>query len=272
MILDDDEGISRSVENADVVVHLAGRAHILKDHAADPLAEFRAIYTMATFRLAKHAALAGVKRFIFISTVKVLGESTPDGRAFRYDDPCCPEDPYAVSKLEAEEGLKGLAERYDMEIVIIRPPLIYGEGVKGNFARLMRLSRLSLPLPFGSIINKRSLVSAENIVDLIVVCLRHPNAGNKTFLVSDGDDISTATLLVELGNTGGFRSHVVRFPPWIIENICRFSGKLDAYYKLSNSLTVDIEYARTELGWTPPYSVKASLKKCWMNIDSSGEQ
>lgn len=247
----------------DVVVHAAGRAHVIKDKSKNPLDEFRLVNTFGTLNLAEQAAIAGVKRFIFISTIKVLGKQTALGQTFQHNDPSNPQDPYSVSKLEAEEGLKVIGKAYGMEIVIIRPPLVYGQGVKGNFANLMKLCRLPILLPLGSLHNKRSLVSAENLVDLIVVCLDQPNAKNKTFLVSDGDDMSTCELLEKLLNAGSYHKKVVRFPPEILKYVFYLIGRQSMYERLSGSLQVDIKYTTSELAWSPPFKVSNSLEKCW---------
>ena len=193
VLFDVDDSIAEVFNNKDVVVHLAARAHIMNDTAKNPYDDFYHVNTVGTLNLAKKAAIAGVKRFIFISTVKVLGEQTEQGRAFNNNDDFNPQDPYSISKVEAEIGLKQIGEAYGMEIVIIRPPLVYGHGVKGNFASLLKLIRLPIPLPFGSIQNKRSFVSVENLTDLIIVCLTHPKAKNQTFLVSDDHELYVNT-------------------------------------------------------------------------------
>jgi UDP-glucose 4-epimerase len=252
-----------SLLGKDVVIHLAGRAHIMNDKSANPINEFRAINTTGTLNLAEQASLAGVKRFIFISTVKVLGEQSLPGKPFRHDDPPNPQDPYSISKLEAEEGLKEIGKSSEMEIVIIRPPLIYGHAVKGNFLNLMRLCQSSVPLPFGSINNMRSLVSVENLIDLISVCLVHPNAKDKTFMVSDGNDVSTSVLLKRLAEAGDCKSNVFKFPPRLLYFLFRSIRLQATYQKLFGDLQVDIEYTKSELNWQPPFDLVTSLKKCW---------
>ena len=199
----EDSNLKEVFIGKDIVVHLAARAHVMKDRTDDPLKVYRKINTRSTLNLAKQAALSGVKRFIFVSTIKVLGETPYLGKDFKFDDPLDPKDPYSISKAEAEEGLKSIGESYGMEIVIIRPPLVYGQGVKGNFRNLMKLINLKVPLPFRSLKNKRSFVSVTNLIDLIITCLGHPKAKNQTFLVSDDDDLSTPKLISMLADVSG---------------------------------------------------------------------
>ena len=248
----------------DVVVHMAARAHVMNDKAKNPLDEFRQVNAVGSLNLAKKAAIAGVKRFIFISTVKVLGEKTEPGHAFKNSDAFNPQDPYSISKVEAEVGLKLIGEAHGMEIVIIRPPLVYGNGVKGNFGSLLKLAKLPIPLPFGSIQNKRSLVSVENLVDLIVVCLNHPNAKNQTFLVSDDDDMSTSILFSSLADAGGYKAYIFSFPLVLLSIFFRVLGKSAIYERLCGSMQVNIEYTKAQLGWKPPFNIKDSLSNCWL--------
>ena len=256
--------LAEVLQGKDVVVHAAARAHVMKDGAESPLDEYRNINTVGTLNLATQAALAGVKRFIFISTIKVLGEQTEPGQAFKSDDSFSPQDPYSISKVEAEIGLKLIGEANGMEIVIIRPPLVYGQGVKGNFASLIKLARLPIPLPFGSIQNKRSLVSVENLVDLIVICLDHPNARNQTFLVSDDDDMSTSALFSRLAEAGGYNAYIFKFSLTILHISLRALGKSAIYERLCGSMQVNIEYTKSQLSWKPPFKVKDSLASCWL--------
>jgi len=258
------DNLTLALSDIDIVVHAAARAHVMNDTTANPLDEFRLVNTVGTLLLAEQAAIAGVKRFIFISTIKVLGEQTEPGQAFRFDDSFNPQDPYSVSKAEAEEGLKQIGRDHGMEIVIIRPPLVYGYGVKGNFASLLKLVRLPLPLPFGSIHNKRSLVSVENLVDLIVVCLTHPNAKNQTFLVSDDDDMSTSILFSRLADAGGYKAYIFSFPLVLLSIALRVLGKSPIYERLCGSMQVNIDYTKSQLGWIPPFKIKGSLSNCWL--------
>ena len=259
-----DDDLAGVFKDKEVVVHAAARAHVMKDNAKSPLSEFRHVNTVGTLNLAEKAAIYGIKRFIFISTVKVLGEQSEPGQAFKNDDSFNPQDPYSISKVEAEVGLKLIGEAYGMEIVIIRPPLVYGRGVKGNFASLLKLARFSIPLPFGSIQNKRSLVSVENLVDLIVVCLNHPNAKNQTFLVSDDDDMSTSTLISRLADAGGYKAYIFSFPLILLSISLRALGKSAIYDRLCGSMQVNIDYTKSQLGWKPPFKIKDSLSTCWL--------
>ena len=264
---DADDDLAEVFIGKEVVVHAAARAHVMNDTAKSPLNEFRHINTEGTLNLAEKAAIAGIKRFIFISTVKVLGEQTEPGQAFKNGDSFDPQDPYSISKVEAEVGLKLIGEAHGMEIVIIRPPLVYGKGVKGNFASLLKLARYPIPLPFGSIQNKRSLVSIENLVDLIVICLDHPNAKNQTFLVSDDDDMSTSILFSRLAEAGGYKTYIFKFPLTILNISLRMLGKSPIYERLCGSMQVNIEYTKSQLSWKPPFKVKDSLSSCWL-LDS----
>ncbi|MDX2505488.1 MAG: NAD-dependent epimerase/dehydratase family protein, partial [Gammaproteobacteria bacterium] len=182
-------------EDVDIVVHTAARVHIMNDTSNDPLEEFRKVNTYATLNLAKQAADSGVKRFVFLSSIKVNGELTMPCHLFSSDDTFVPTDPYGLSKYEAEQGLLALAKETGMEVVIIRPPLVYGPGVKANFASMMRWMEKSIPLPFGAIHNQRSLVALDNLVSFIIHCIDHPKAANEIFLISDGEDVSTTELL-----------------------------------------------------------------------------
>ena len=261
---DADDDLAEVFNDKEIVVHVAARAHVMNDTSKSPLNEFRLVNTVGTLNLAENAAIAGVKRFIYISTVKVLGEQTEPGQAFKNGDSFNPQDPYSISKVEAEVGLKLIGEAHGMEIVIIRPPLVYGKGVKGNFASLLKLARFPIPLPFGSIQNKRSLVSVENLVDLIVVCLNHPNAKNQTFLVSDDDDMSTSILFSRLADAGGYKAYIFSFPLILLSVSLRVLGKSAIYERLCGSMQVNIDYTKSRLGWKPPFKIKDSLSSCWL--------
>ncbi len=246
-----------------VVIHAAARAHILKDSANDPLAAYRVDNTDTTLAFARHAAKAGIKRFVFISTVKVNGERTPRGVPYTATDVPSPEDPYAISKFEAEVGLKAIAQETGMEIVIIRPPLVYGKGVKGNFATLMAAVRKGIPLPLGSIHNKRSMVGIHNLVDLIECAIRHPNAAGNTFLVSDGHDLSTTELLRGMIKSSGGKSILIPVPPFVIRFTASILGKRDMATRLLESLHVDISATKDILGWSPPFAIQDELDSCF---------
>lgn len=244
----------------DCVVHLAARVHQMKDTAADPLAAFRAINTEATCDLARAAAQAGVKRFIYLSSIKVNGEQTAPGKPFTPDDLPTPTDPYAISKYEAELGLQRLAAETGMEVVIIRPPLVYGPGVKANFLTLMRSLYKGIPLPLGGIQNRRSLVALPNLVDLIITCLRHPAAANQIFLVSDNEDLSTPELLRRLAVALGTSARLIPLPASWLWLLATMVGQRALAQRLCSSLQVDIHKTQARLGWVPPISVNDALK------------
>jgi UDP-glucose 4-epimerase len=252
---------SAMVAGVDVVVHTAARVHMLDDAAADPLAEFQRVNVQGTLRLASQASAAGVKRFVFVSSVKVNGESTPGGRPFKADDRPAPLDAYGVSKHEAEQALRELSSQTGMELVIVRPPLVYGPGVKANFASMMRWLGRGMPLPLGAVDNRRSLVALDNLVDLLVTCLRHPAAAGQTFLVSDGEDVSTTQLLRRMGAALGCPARLLPVPPSWLEWGAARMGKGDVARRLCGSLQVDITKTRDLLGWRPPLSLDEGLKK-----------
>lgn len=248
-----------ALENIDVFVHTAARVHVMNDKASDPLEAFRSINTSATLRVARQAALAGVKRFVFVSSVKVNGEITQAGAPFTEQDVTNPSDPYGISKAEAESGLRHISRETGMEVVIIRPPLVYGPGVRANFGSLLRAVKYRVPLPLGAIQNKRSLVGLDNLVDLIAVCCRHPNAGNETFLVSDGQDISTPDLVRLIAVAFGVKPMLVPVPVWMLRAVGHACGKRAAVHRLCSNLQVNPEKARRLLGWNPPMSAQAGL-------------
>lgn len=248
------------LRGVDVVVHLAARVHVMNDRAVDPLLEFRKVNVDGTLNLALQAEKAGVKRFIFISSIKVNGESTTLGNPFTEDDDANPQDAYGVSKLEAEQGLLRIAQETGMEVVIIRPPLVYGVGVKANFASMMRFVKRGIPLPLGAIHNKRSFVYVGNLVSLIIRCVDHPAAADQIFLVSDGHDLSTTELLRECAVAMRCNVRLLPVPQGFIEYCAAILGKRDVAQRLCGNLQVDINKAQTLLGWTPPVSVADGLK------------
>lgn len=250
-----------ALKGVDAVVHLAARVHMMRESAASPLNEYRKANTLATLDLARQAAAAGVQRFIFISSIKVNGESTLLGHAFTADDVPSPQDPYGISKHEAEQGLRKLAAETGMEVVIIRPPLVYGPGVKANFQSMMRWLKRGVPLPLGAIHNKRSLVALDNLVDLIITCLDHPAAANQIFLAADGEDISTTELLRRLGLALGNPARLIPVPASLLEAGAALLGKRDVAKRLCGSLQVDISKTRALLGWNPPLSVDEGLRR-----------
>lgn len=251
-----------ALAGCDTVLHLAARVHVMQDHAADPLAAFREINTAGTLNLARQAATAGVKRFIFVSSVKVHGEHTQPGQAFRADDLPDPHDPYAISKREAEDGLHKLSASTGMEVVIVRPPLVYGPGVKANFAALMLAIQRGWPLPFAAVSsNSRSLVALENLVDLLITCIDHPAAAGQSFLVSDGEDLSTVELLRKLGKATGKHARLVYVPIGFLQLGAKLTGKQDAFQRLCGSLQLDIGKTRQLLNWAPPLTVSEGLQR-----------
>lgn len=246
----------------DAVLHLAARVHIMDDPAADPLSAFRAVNTAGTLNLASQAAAAGVRRFVFVSSIKVNGESTMPGQAFHHNDPPAPQDPYGISKREAEDGLREIAATTGMEVVIVRPPLVYGPGVRANFAALMRAVQRGLPLPLGAVThNRRSVIALDNLVDLLITCLDHPAAANQTFLVSDGEDLSTADLLHRIGLAMGRRARLFPVPPALLMVGARLLGRGAMAQRLIGNLQVDIDHTRTTLGWAPPILVDDGLRR-----------
>ncbi|WP_407291283.1 UDP-glucose 4-epimerase family protein [Stutzerimonas zhaodongensis] len=254
---------STAVAQRQVVIHAAARAHVMKDEVADPLAEYRRVNVEGTLNLARQAAAAGVKRFIFISSIKVNGEGTVKARAFSANDEAAPEDAYGLSKLEAELGLLKLAAQTGMEVVIIRPPLVYGPGVKGNFASMIKLVEKGLPLPLGAIYNKRSLVGVDNLVDLIIRCIDHPAAANQVFLAGDGQDLSTTELLRGVGEAMGKPARLIPVPAGMLEIGAALLGKKAMAQRLLGSLQVDINKACELLDWKPPYTVQEGLRRCF---------
>ena len=248
-----------ALNGIDSVVHLAARVHVMQDHAVDPLAEFRRVNVLGTLQLARQAVDAGVRRFVFISSVKVNGEGTPTARPYTADDVPAPMDAYGVSKLEAEQGLLALAASTGLEVVIIRPVLVYGPGVRANFLKMMQWLDRGLPLPLGAIDNRRSLVSVNNLVSLILLCLEHPDAVNQVFLASDGEDMSTTALMRRTALALGKVARLVPVPEAVLTVAAGWLGKRDVAQRLCGSLQVDIAKTRRVLGWTPPLSVDAGL-------------
>lgn len=249
--LSDQTDWSAALANTDAIVHCAARAHVLKETAADPLAQFRAVNTAATLALARQAAAAGVRRLVFISSIGVNGAET-HGRGFRHDDAAHPHSPYAVSKHEAEQGLAAIAAETGLEVVVIRPPLILGPDPKGNLATLNRIIGKGLPLPFGLVTNnRRDLVSRETLCRLIDTVIDHPAAANQTFLVSDGEAISTRTLLERMAATQGRSLTLWPLPPALLALPLKLAGKRAMAAQLFGDLEVDIAHTRRTLGWAP---------------------
>ncbi len=250
-----------ALKNIDCVVHLAARVHIMNDTSADPIEAFRSVNTYGTLNLARQAAEQGVKRFIYISSIKVNGENTVSGKSFSADDIPNPSDPYGVSKYEAEQQLMILAENSGIEVVIIRPPLVYGPGVRGNFLRMMEWLDKGIPLPLGAVRNKRSVVGVENLVNLILTCLSHKAAANQVFLVSDRDVLSTTELMQKTARALGRPARLLPVPQWVLELAMKLLGKRSLSQRLCGSLQVDINKTKELLDWAPPYKFEDGLHK-----------
>lgn len=244
-----------------VVIHLASRVHIMNDTDPDPLVAFRRVNVGHTLQLARSAAAAGVKRFVFVSSVKVNGEGTVPGQVYRETDTPHPVDPYGISKWEAEEGLKAVAAETGLEVVIIRPVLVYGPGVRANFASMMKWLRKGVPLPFGALNNKRSLVALDNLVSFIRLCSVHPAAASETFLISDGHDVSTTELLQKLGHALHRPARLLPVPSWVLTNTANLLGKRSLSQRLCGSLQVSTDKARSLLGWEPAVTVDQALNE-----------
>lgn len=245
----------------DTVIHCAARVHVMNETALDPLAEFRKINVDGTLKLAQKAIENGVKRFIFVSTIKVNGETTDKNRPFTANDIPAPIDPYGISKYEAEKALLSLAAKSNLEVVIIRPVLVYGPGVKANFESMMRWINKGVPLPLGAIKNKRSFVSIYNLVDFILACIEHPNAANEIFLVSDGEDLSLTETLGLIKKHIGSNSILLPLPEKLLTFLLIIVGKRKIADRLCESLQVDISKNEELLNWIPPNSVDSSIQK-----------
>ena len=252
---------SSALRGASCIVHCAARVHVMDDQAADPLAEFRRTNVAGTLALARQAAAIGVRRFVFVSSIKVNGSQTIVHNPFRADDVPMPADSYGISKWEAEQGLREISAQAGMEVVIVRPPLVYGPGVKANFATLVRWLRRGIPLPLGGIHNRRSLVGLDNLVDLLVRCVSHPAAAGQIFLVSDGEDISTTELLCRIGQALGQPARLVPVPVIWLQMAAAVLGQRAVAQRLCDFLQVDIEKTREVLGWQPPVSLSQGLKQ-----------
>ena len=252
---------SGALDGVNVVIHLAPRVHVMHDTATDPMSAFRVVNVGGTLNLARQAAAAGVKRCVFISSVKVNGESTPPGREFTEADTPNPQDAYGQSKHEAEQVLRQLSADTGVEVVVIRPPLVYGPGVKANFAALMRAVPRGWPLPLGAVHNQRSLVALNNLVDFIITCITHPQAANQTFLVSDGQDLSTTELVRGMAQAAGVPARLLPLPVWALQAGASLLGKGDAVQRLCGNLQVDMSKARSLLDWVPPVTVEEGLRR-----------
>jgi nucleoside-diphosphate-sugar epimerase len=251
---------SEVLHGVDAVLHCAARVHQVRESSADPLGTYRQVNRDATLALARAAAGAGVKRFVFLSSIKVHGEFSPAGQPFKPDDAPQPNDPYGLSKYEAEQGLKDIAAQTGLQVVIVRPPLVYGPGVKANFLSMMRWLQRGIPLPLGAIHNQRSLVGLGNLVDLLEQCLTHPQATNQTLLASDGQDVSTTELLQSMATALQVKPRLLPLPQTWLESTLGLLGRGGMAQRLCGNLAVDINHTRTTLDWTPPYSLQKGLE------------
>lgn len=261
-----------ALAGVDTVVHAAARVHVMSETVSDPLAEFRRVNVDGTVKLALQAAAQGVRRFILISSIKVNGERTVPGVPFRADDVPAPRDPYGVSKLEAEMALRDVALRSGLEVVIVRPVLVYGPGVKANFAMMMRWLRIGVPLPFGAIENRRSMVSLGNLADLVMTCATHGAAPGQTFLVSDGEDLSTTQLLRRMAMALGVRPRLIPLPSALMRAAAGALGRDDVARRLLDSLQVDIESTKKLLQWTPPIRIDDALAETAQDFIARGSR
>lgn len=259
--LDSKTDFSDALSGVDVVIHLAAIAHVVKSERTVPLDVYREVNVLGTLNLAKQAADAGVKRFVFMSSIGVNGVS--NNAPFRVDDKPAPVEDYAVSKLEAELGLRDIAVETGIEIVIIRPPLVYGPSAPGNFGKLARLAMLNLPLPLGAIHNKRSFVAIDNLVDLIIKCSEHPKAANQTFLVCDDENVSTTVLLKMMIEASGNIPMLLPVPQTWLKTLAKLIGKQDVVERFCGDLQVDIEHTKSTLNWHPVISVRDAINKCF---------
>lgn len=251
-----------ALAGVDSVLHLAARVHVMDELSDDPLAEFRRVNVQGTLRLAQQAVQAGIKRLVYVSSIKVNGEQTEPGRPFAASDAPAPVDPYGISKLEAEQGLRTLAQATGLELVIVRPPLVYGPGVGGNFARMVRWLHSGVPLPLGmATANRRSLVALDNLVDLLAACLAHPAAAGEVFLVSDGEDLSTAELLRRLATALDLRVRLLPVPPVVLQLAATALGRRELAQRLMGSLQVDTADTQRVLQWKPLVTVDEALRQ-----------
>ena len=248
------------LHGVDVVIHLAARVHVVKDKAADPLAEFLKVNLHGTENLARQAVRAGVKRLVYASTVKVNGERTSDAGSFSESDPPDPHDPYGMSKWQAEQALQRVADETGLEVGVVRPPLVYGPGVKGNFHSLLDVLDKGVPLPLAGARNLRSLVYVGNLADALIVCATHPAAAGQIYLVSDGEDVSTAQLVARISAALGRKNRSYYAPPVLLRAAAMVLGRTEQVDRLFGSLRVNDEKIRRELGWVPPWSMARGLR------------
>lgn len=256
----------------DTVIHCAARVHVMNEIESDPLQAFRQVNVLGTMRLAEQAAKAGVRQFIYLSSVKVNGELTAPGHAFIEEDRAQASDPYGISKLEAEQALLALSKTTGMAVTIIRPPLVYGIGVGANFLSMLHWVQRKIPLPLANIQNRRSLIYVENLVDFILTCIQNPAAKNQVFLVSDDEDVSTSQLLQQAAHALQVPSRLFPFPVWLLEFSARLIGKKSVTDRLYQSLQVDISKAKTILNWTPPFTLEQGLRACASDLTNTDKK
>lgn len=263
---------SHALAGVDVVFHLAARVHVLSEMAAEPLAEFRKTNVKGTEQLARSAAAAGVRRLVYVSSIGVNGFCTEQGKKFSETDVPQPHNAYALSKWEAEQALIGIARETGLQVVIVRPPLVYGGGAPGNFAQLLSVIAKGIPLPFASVHNRRSLIYAGNLADALITCATHPAAAGQTYLVSDGEDVSTTMLVEMIARAFGRNSRTFYFPPGLLRALATLSGRGEQMDRLLGSLCVNDQKIRSELGWTPPYSMEQGLRATadWYRTQRNG--
>lgn len=257
--IDADTDWTDALRGCHTVIHLAARVHVMRESAADPLAEFRQSNVAATAHLARAAAAAGAHRLVYVSSIKVNGEATLPGQPFRETDAPQPQDAYARSKHEAEQLLWQIGQDTGLEIVIVRPPLVYGPGVKGNFARMLQMA--SWPLPLASVRNRRDLLAVDNLASALLACASHPAAANQTYLLSDGEAVSTAQLLRAVAAAQGRHAHLLPFPPGWLHALGRLAGQGAALDRLLGSLEIDSSKIRRELGWQPVTGLHDTLAR-----------
>ena len=252
---------SVALMDVDVVIHLAARVHVMKDIVADPLAEFLKVNLFGTSNLAQQASRAGVKRLVYVSSVKVNGEQTPETQSFAESDEPDPQDPYAISKWRAEQKLQRIAQETGLEVVIVRPPLVYGPGVKGNFARLLAAIERGRPLPLAGANNLRSLLYVGNLVDALIACATQPAAAGQTYLVSDGEDISTASLVEKIATALGRHNRSFYFPPALLRAGATLLGRAEQVDRLFGALRISDKKIRSDLNWSSPYTLEQGLSE-----------
>lgn len=248
-----------SLAGVGAIVHLAARAHVLGETSDALLELYRAVNRDLTLQLARAASAADVRRFVFVSSIRVNGSSSV--RPFRPEDPPSPDEPYAISKLEAEQGLWKIARDTGLEVAVVRPCLVYGPGVKANFKRLLRLAATGLPLPLGAVDGMRSLVGVRNLADLLCTCLHHPSAPGQVWFASDGEDISLPDLIQELAAGMGRRARLIRVPPALVRGLAALLGQAATFDKLTASFQVDASATFATLGWRPPVSLRDGLRE-----------